>query len=1550
MTHSASSSLSFRNYVQKRLRNNFKSAIRRGALLVVILTLVALPSLFLTRAAISLSTVTPATQNFDGIGTTATAALPADLRADRPATVRTVGTFAAAGSATTQAGGANLSTSAANGIYNFASGTTATGPDRAVGFLSSGTATASGNLYAQYTNNSGGNFSGLSISYDVEKYRSGLNPSGFRFQLFYSTDGSTWTNAGSDFLTSFPADANNNGFATAPGATVSITNKVLNVTIPSASDFFLAWNYSVASGTTTTNAQGLAIDNISVLGIAGGGATSPTGVGAANPSSVFAGDSTLLTVNVTPGTNPTSSGLAVSADLSPIGGGASQQFFDDGTHGDATAGDNVFSFQATVAAGTTTGTKNLPVSIADAESRTGTASISFTIISATNPTGTGLATPSSLQAGGITLLTVSVTPGANPTSTGLTVSADLSAIGGSGTQQFFDDGTNGDVTAGDRTFSFRATVSLTTTAGLKNLPAVINDAQSRTGSASISLVVQSAPVTPGMVVISQVYGGGGNSGATLKNDFIELFNRSSVPIDLTGWTVQYVSAAGTGTWSRTNLSGIIPSGGYYLVQEAAGNGGSLDLPTPDAVGTIAMSATSAKVALVNNSTALSGSCPSGSNIIDLVGYGSSASCFEGTGAAPDLGNTLAAFRTHLGCKDTDDNSADFTVNPPDPRNSASPAHVCPAGDLEPEVFSTIPARNANSVPIDSSITIRFDEPVDVTGNWFSISGTLSGAHTAMVSGGPTIFTLKPDTSFVPLEQVTVTIFAVFVSDQDTIDPPDHLAADYIWTFGSAHDPAENLVMGNPSGATTDVVNDTNFLMQKVQYSLSYNRLKGTPNWTSWHLDQTWFGSTPRQDDFRNDTDLPPGFYQVLGTDYSGSGFDRGHMCPSADRTASVQDNSNTFLMTNMVPQAPDNNQGPWAGFESYLRVVVGQGNELYIISGPSGQGGVGSNGPASVIANGNVVVPQETWKVALVLPVGDDDVNRVTNQTRTIAVIMPNLQGIRNDQWQKYLATVDQVEALTGYNFFSNVPDSIQDAIESKFDAVNDTAPVALDQNLTTAEDNTLSITLTANDVKVNTSLSFTVVTGPAHGTMSGSGANLVYTPASNYSGPDSLVFKASDGTLDSQPATVNINVTEVNDPPFAGTDSKSTNMNTMLMFPATDLLTNDDAGPNETGQTITVTSVSPTPGTHGTVTLSSGVVNYSPDHDFFGSASFEYTVCDNGSTAGAPDSKCATGTVNVTVIFVDTVAPVITVPSDVTGEATGTAGRLVTFVASAVDQVDGPRPVACSPSSGSVFPLGTTTVTCSSSDEHGNTASAHFNITIVDTTPPTLIVPSNILAKATSGAGATVSFTTSASDLVDGAVPVSCTPPSGSTFAVGVVTVTCSAMDIRHNTAVGSFTVTTLGARGIVQGVRDQIVALRQTVTNRVDQQGLDRIINKLTLALDPTLWVDDMHVDPRHSQRVFDLLNDAVALLVDLQKDKRSTIPDSVLQGFIDDLVNANRLVAVVAISDATDAGGDPKKLDKAADHLRKGDQDNANHHYHDAIGHYGDAWDKAKESTED
>jgi endonuclease G len=1231
MKNSSNAPITITYLIQAKIKQALKALAKPGTRVTITVFALVLFSIYLAWAAISLSTTVAATQNFDGIGTTATATLPADFKADKLGTVRTLGTYAAAVTATNLAGGANLSSSAGNGIYNFGSGTTTTGADRSIGFLASGGGTLSGNLYAQYINNTGGNLSGLDISYDVEKYRNGSNAAGFRMQLFYSTDGSTWTSAGSDFLTAFAADANNNGFATAPGATVAITNKILSVTIANGSNFYLAWNYSVTTGTTTTNAQALAIDNISVLGVAGGGQTNPTGSGSANPSSVLAGNSTLLTVAVTSGSNPTSTGLAVTADLSAIGGSATQTFFDNGTTGDVTAGDNVFSFQATVAPGTSAGTKNLPATITDAETRTGNASISLTVLVSTSPSGSGSATPSTVQPGDATTLTVNVTPGANPTSTGITVTGDLSLIGGSATQAFFDNGTNGDQTAGDNIFTFSTNVAIATATGLKSLPVNIADAQSRTATTTISVNVQAAPVLPGQLVISQVYGGGGNSGATLINDFVELFNRSSVAIDVTGWSVQYSSAAGT-SWQRTNLSGIIPSGGYYLVQEGAGSGGTVNLPTPDAVGTIAMAAGAGKIALVNNVTTLTGSCPTGSNIMDFVGYGSNASCFEGSGPTEDLGNTLAAFRTHLGCKDVDDNAGDFKINPPAPRNSSSTGHVCPAGDLEPEVFTTTPGSGSTSVPIDTNITIRFDEPVNVTGTWFTISGSLSGSHTAIVSGGPTIYTLDPDANFVPLEQVTVTLFAAQISDQDSNDPPDNLAGNYVWTFGSAHDSAEHLIMGNPSGATTDVQNETNYLMQKVQYALSYHRFKGIPNWTSWHLDSSWIGSTPRQDDFRNDTELPAGWYQVLGTDYSGSGFDRGHMCPSADRTASVQDNSATFLMTNMVPQAPDNNQGPWAQFESYLRTVVGQGNELYIISCGYGTGGIGSNGAASTVAGGQVNVPEKTWKVILVLPVGDDDVNRVTNSTRTIAVIMPNVQGIRNDVWQKYLATVDQVEALTGYNFFSNVNETVQGVIEAKLDLENDTAPVASSQSVTTAEDNSVAITLSATDANINNVLSYSIVSGPAHGMLTGSGANLTYQPAADYSGPDSFTFKASDGTLDSSNATVTITVTEVNDSPTAAADSKSVNQDAVLTFPASDLTANDNPGAGESSQTLTVTAVTATVDTHGTVTLDSGVVTYTPTAGYNGTASFTYTVCDNGTTNGAPDSKCTTGTVNLTV------------------------------------------------------------------------------------------------------------------------------------------------------------------------------------------------------------------------------------------------------------------------------------------------------------------------------
>lgn len=243
--------------------------------------------------------------------------------------------------------------------------------------------------------------------------------------------------------------------------------------------------------------------------------------------------------------------------------------------------------------------------------------------------------------------------------------------------------------------------------------------------------------------------------------------------------------------------------------------------------------------------------------------------------------------------------------------------------------------------------------------------------------------------------------------------------------------SEHLVMGNPSAANTDVNTPTNYLMVKTQYCLAYNRDRGTPIWTAWHLDPTWLGSAARQDDFRGDSTLPTGWYIVQGTAYSGSGYDRGHQCPSADRTSSVANNSATFLMTNMIPQSANNNQGPWSVLEDSCRALVtSKGAELYIYSG-----GYGSQG---TINSGHVTVPTYTWKVIMVLPLGTNDLSRVTTSTRVIAVWMPNSdsQISRTANWKSYRVSVDYIESMTGFDFFSNVSTSIQSTIESRVDNI----------------------------------------------------------------------------------------------------------------------------------------------------------------------------------------------------------------------------------------------------------------------------------------------------------------------------------------------------------------------------------------------------------------------------------------------------------------------------------------------------------------------------------
>jgi DNA/RNA endonuclease G (NUC1) len=234
------------------------------------------------------------------------------------------------------------------------------------------------------------------------------------------------------------------------------------------------------------------------------------------------------------------------------------------------------------------------------------------------------------------------------------------------------------------------------------------------------------------------------------------------------------------------------------------------------------------------------------------------------------------------------------------------------------------------------------------------------------------------------------------------------------------------------GEPTDADPSDDFIVRHLEYTTSYNRNRGEPNWVSYDIDASHFGPEDRCDCFTFDPALPADFARYTTADYTGAGaaagygIDRGHLARSFDRTSGSLDNAFTFYFSNIVPQASDLNQGPWAVLENYLGDRARFDNrEVYVIAGGAGSKGTIKN-------EGKIVIPETTWKVALILPRdhGLADVHSYRD-VEVVAVIMPNTPGIRNDNWENYKTTVDAVEAMSGYDLLALLPDPIEIAVES---------------------------------------------------------------------------------------------------------------------------------------------------------------------------------------------------------------------------------------------------------------------------------------------------------------------------------------------------------------------------------------------------------------------------------------------------------------------------------------------------------------------------------------
>lgn len=1011
---------------------------------------------------------TPVVENFNTIGTSATAALPSGWRMNVSSGPNT--NYSQSQTATSQTAGTTgtgaLNSSSTGGAYNFANGLRDSSTDRAIGFLPSGSFLAPRNTFVQIQNNTGQVITNLDVSFNYEQYRTA--PRGTNMNFYAGYDGSAWSAAIAGGSQSFAADTTT--LPINPPTQTAKTLNLPNVNIQPGAMFYLRWEYVETAGSGGRQAFGIDDVSITARTAGGGGTTTPT-----------------ITTSTT--TLPSFGAVAVGT-TSP-----EKSYTVSGSN----LTDNiVVTAPAEFLVSTTSGegyTQSVTLP------QTGGSVPSTTIYVVLMPTSTGNKSGAITNAStGVTTQNVSVSGSASQSFTvnGQIVYKGAQPIAGITVNAFQNGSVAGSaVTDGAGNYALSLPGSGTYTISVATAPFAFTSSQQTVSNLSANQTVNFS-ATAATLFISEFRFHGTSS----TDEFVELYNNSDSIVDISGFalasadsaTPKYIAPGDPGSRStvipaRSHF--LIVGAGYTLSAYAAGDG-VLNADIPDNSG-IGMFLTAVNIT------------PSGR--IDAVGFAGSNNLFtEGTPLNPSGGITIDSefsFVRNVGttgfAADLDNNAADFSfvstgaailngvqsiLGAPGPENRQSPIFN-PANVTGALFDSGVGATTAPNRVVDPSATNNGLTP----GGTLSTRTTYTNRAALQITrfrlrvikistiGSPQVYNpqaiaralssadinvTKSDGTVVPVKGVTIEAppnqpqagglnTSLIVKLSAPINPGESINVDLTigivqsgrlvfntvveTNLAAPASTSEHLALGNPSNAAVDVNQSCNYLLDKAQYAVGYCRDRGIPNWVSWHLDTSWLGSAPRQNDFRNDTTLPSGWYQVQGTDYSGSGFDRGHHTPSADRTDTIPDNSATFLMTNMMPQAPDNNQGPWEQLESYSRTLVTAGNELYIIAGGYGNGGTGSNGgTTNSIASGKIAVPNVTFKVIVVLPVGDNDAARVSETTRVIAIIMPNTQGIRTNDWRSYRVTVNQIEQLTGLNFFSNVSPAVQAILKSRVD------------------------------------------------------------------------------------------------------------------------------------------------------------------------------------------------------------------------------------------------------------------------------------------------------------------------------------------------------------------------------------------------------------------------------------------------------------------------------------------------------------------------------------